>query len=115
MTSLRPDSRAFAALLDVLRSAEQGFLHGRNQTADEELADNYHHLLDLLSLGYDMYIANDSERPRFARIVSPWRKMGGDNAHALYDFAPLRADRSYRICGRVNRVAYMGFTVYGGE
>jgi len=115
MTSSRPDGRAFAELLDVLRAAEQTFLEGRNQTADEELADNYRHLLDLVSLGYDMYMANDWERPRFARIVSPWRKMGGDNAHALYDFAPLCGDRSYRVRGRINRVAYMGFTTYGGE
>src|SRR4029453_5689090 len=113
--SSRPDGRAFAELLDALRASEQAFLWGRNQAAGEEVADNYRQLLDLVSLGYDMYMANDWERPRFARIVSPWRKMGGANAHSLYDFRRLRGDRSYRVHGRINRVAYVGFTVYGGE
>lgn len=112
---MREDSKAFNQLLEHLKTAEQDFLTLRNQTADVDIADNYKHLFDLLSVATDMYIHNDWVRPRLFKIVSPWRKIGGDNAHALYDMAPLEGTRSYLLKGNRRDTAYLGFTVYGGD
>jgi hypothetical protein len=111
----RPDSQSFRQLIDTLTNAEQQFLESRNQTADVEIAENYHHLFSLFSVAMDFYLFNDWERPHFVDILSPYRKMGGDNAHALYNFAPVLPDRSYRIRGSRGGTAYLGFTLYGGE
>jgi hypothetical protein len=112
---MREDSKAFNELLELLKTAEQTFLTLRNQTADVDIADNYKHLFDLMSVAIDFYIHNDWARPRLFKIVSPWRKIGGDNAHALYDVAPLDGSRSYILKGHRRKTAYLGFTVYGGD
>lgn len=112
---MREDSKAFNEILEFLKTAEHDFLNLRNQTADVDIADNYKHLFDLLSVATDMYIHNDWVRPRLFKIVSPWRKIGGDNAHALYDMAPLEGSHSYLVKGNRRQTAYLGFTVYGGD
>jgi len=111
---MREDSKAFNELLEHLKNAEDNFLNLRNQTADVDIDDNYKHLFDLLSVATDMYIHNDWAQPRLFKIVSPWRKIGGDNAHALYDVAPLDGSHSYILKGHRRKTAYLGFTVYGG-
>lgn len=112
---MRADTKAFAELLELLQQGEQELLTQRNQNDDVDFAEGYRHLFDLLGMGIEFYIQNDAERPRFVQIVSPERKVGGDNAHALYHFAPLRDDRAYRVRGHCGGTAYMGFTVYGGD
>jgi hypothetical protein len=114
-SSRRPDSRAFQELLDALKAYEKKFLHRRFLKGDTELADGYRAMLDLLGTGLDCYVHNDPERPRFVSLVSPIRKIGGDNADALYFFAPLTAGRRYRLRGTMGSAVYLAFTVYGGE
>lgn len=115
MSQVRPDTEAFHALLTLLQEHEQQFLHHRGQSRDEEFVDGYRTLFDLLSLGIDNFLHNDPERPHLVSIITPYRKLGGDNAHALYFLAPLRPDRAYLLRGRMNSAIYMGFTVYGGD
>lgn len=107
-------SESFHALLDLLKDSENLFLEQRNQSSEADFADAYKNLLDILAIGVDCYIDNDPANPHFAKIVSPWRKMGGDNAHALYDFAPLRGDLSYLVKGNRAGTAYLGMTLYKG-
>jgi len=110
----RPDSRAFHELLATLRAYERKFLWRRFLRGDNELAEGYKATLDLLSLALDCYLDDAPERPRFVQIVSPWRKLGGDNADALYYFAPLSPGKRYRVRGTAGRTVYVGFTIYGG-
>ncbi|MCB1616169.1 MAG: hypothetical protein KDI30_09160, partial [Pseudomonadales bacterium] len=110
-----PATKAFRELLTLLKHTELQFLEERNQQDDIDIADAYKNLLDIFAIGVDCYIDNDAGNPHFTRIVSPWRKMGGDNAHALYDFAPLSGNRSYRVRGNRAGTAYIGMTLYGGE
>ena len=42
----------------------------------------------------------DTAKPRFVDIVGPYKKWGGDNADAYYQFAPIDPARTYRIQGR---------------
>ena len=36
-------------------------------------------------------------RPRFVEIVGPYKKWGGDNADAFYQYARLDPTRTYRV------------------
>jgi len=111
----RPDSRAFAELLQVMKDAEQEFLQGRQLEDDVEFADAYQHLLAVIGGGIEFFVQNDPRHPHLARIVSPHRKLGGDNAHAFYDLAPLDGQTRYRIRGNPGEACYLGFTAYGGN
>ena len=62
----------------------------------------------------DLYLENEPERPHFVRLISPYRKWG-DNPDAVYFFAPLRGDLTYRVQGRRGREIYLSLTVHGGD
>lgn len=109
-----PATTAFAELVALLQSAEQTFLTARNQTDDVDISDCYQNLLDLVAIGVDCYIDNSAADPHFTKLVNSYRKMGGDNAHALYDFAPLDGQCTYRVRGNRGGTAYLGITLYGG-
>lgn len=113
--SRRPDSKAFHELLDAMRAYEKKFLKRRFLKTDTEFADGYRNMLDLLSTGMDLYVHNSPERPRFIPLASPIRKLGGDNADALYYVAPISPGRTYRVTGTAGGAVYLGFTVYGAE
>lgn len=111
----RADARAFNDLLGLLRSYERKFRWRRLLTRDNEFAEGYSAMLDLLAVGLDCYIHNSPDAPRFVRLVSPIRKIGGDNADALYYFAPLNPGQGYKIRGTLGGAAYLAFTTYGGK
>ncbi len=111
----RPDAKAFGDLVDLLRSYERKFRWRRLLTRDNELAEGYSAMLDLLAVGLDCYIHNSPDDPHFVKLMSPIRKIGGDNADALYYFAPLNRGKGYRIRGTIGSAAYLAFTIYGGD
>jgi hypothetical protein len=108
-------SKAFDAFLSILKEREQDFLKNRNLKDDIDIAAAYKHLLDLVSTGIDFYADTDYSIPRLVQIVTPYRKIGGDNAHALYHYAPVFGGRKYKISGHRGETCYIGFTVYGGK
>ena len=108
--------RAFHALLDTLRDADQTFLTGPRADMDAlGVAEGYRHLTHLLAYALDLYLEGDAERPVFTPLASPTQKILGDNVDSLYHFAPLRGDRRYRIRGRRGNEIYLAFCVYGGK
>ena len=111
----RADAKAFRDLLALLQSYERKFRWRRLLTRDNELAEGYSAMLALLAVGLDCYIHNSPDSPHFVRLVSPIRKIGGDNADALYYFAPLNPGQSYKITGTIGSAAYLAFTTYGGK
>lgn len=107
--------RAWQALLDLLRDADQTFLAGPRAEMDAlGVAEGYRHLTHLLSYAFDLYLEADAERPVFTALAGPTRKILGDNVDSRYFFAPLRGDRRYRIRGRRGGEDYLAFCVYGG-
>ena len=107
--------RAWQALLDLLRDADQTFLDGPRGEMDAlGVAEGYRHLTHLLSYAFDLYLEADAERPAFTALAGPTRKILGDNVDSRYFFAPLRGDRRYRIRGRRGGEDYLAFCVYGG-
>jgi len=105
---------AFHELLDVLRGVADDWL-GPERGVERELdvVEGLRNSLHLLSAAVDFYLEGDPERPEFVKIVSPIRRFMGDNPDAIYYFARVRDDRSYRIRGRRDDAAYISFTVHG--
>ena len=78
-------------------------------------AEGFRHLGHLLAVGLDHHLESDPERPMFTRIVSPFRKMQGDNPDAVYYWTKIKGDRDYRITGRNTGEGYLSFTVHGAD
>jgi hypothetical protein len=65
-------------------------------------------------VGLDAYVWADPARPRFVDIVGPYRKWGGDNSDAFYQYAPIDPTRTYRVTATPADAVYFSLTVYGG-
>jgi hypothetical protein len=105
---------AFHELIDELRALE-----GRLQLPEVPLDDHgalegYKWIFSILAVGLDAYVWADPFRPRFVDIVGPYRKWGGDNADAFYQYAPIDPSRTYMVTGRRGDAHYLSLTVYGG-
>lgn len=104
---------AFDALVETLREIS-AHLDGPADLREEvDRVEGYRNALHLLSVAIDGYLEGDPERPEMIRLVSPTRKMMGDNPDAIYHFSRLRGDRRYRVSGRRGDVDYLSFTVHG--
>ena len=111
-----PESRrAFQELLELLRVADREWLGPDwGILRDEDVADGERFLLHLLATGLHLKLEADPERPLFQRIVTPTRKILGDNPDAVYFEAAIRGDRSYRIRGNTAGAVYTSFTIETG-
>jgi hypothetical protein len=105
-------SAAFTELLGEMQRVEDKL---RDSRLDEtSLLEGYRWLFSVLQVGLDAYVWADTARPRFVDIVGPYKKWGGDNADAFYQFAPLDPAVTYRVRGRRGDAVYLSLTVYGG-
>jgi hypothetical protein len=115
MSDLAPKSReAFRALLDRLREvADTFFVPQRGVIEEGTAAEGFRLLLHLLSAGTEHHLEGDPARPMFTRIVSPQRKVLGDNPDAVYFWTRIDGRRAYRVRGNVDGAVYTSFTVHG--
>jgi hypothetical protein len=81
---------------------------------EASLREGYKWIFSILAVGLDAHVWADTGRPRFVDIVGPYRKWGGDNADAYYQYAPLDPTRTYHITGKRGDAVYLSMTVYGG-
>ena len=104
----------FHEILDELRALE-GRLFLPDVPLDElSVLEGYKWIFSILAVGLDAHVWADPARPRFVDIVGPYRKWGGDNADAFYQYAPIDPDRTYVVTGRKGDADYLSLTVYGG-
>jgi len=115
--SLAPASRqAFDELLDLLRQIGETHFRAERGILDEgATAEGYRYLAHLLAAGIEQHVEGDPARPTFLRIVSPQRKVLGDNPDALYYWARIDGARSYRIHGTLGDAVYTSITVHGAD
>ncbi len=105
---------AFDGFVRTLGEARDGYvLAERRRHDDTEVLEGLQYLLQIVSEVSELIVEGDRERPRFSPIVSPARKLQGDNPDSLYQQALIRGDRSYRIRGRKQEQDYISFTVHG--
>jgi hypothetical protein len=108
-------SGAFAELLDQVRRLEAKLFEGPNTPLDAQgVLEGYKWIFSILQVGFDAYVWADPYRPRFVDIVGPYRKWGGDNADAFYQYAPIDPARTYRVVANKGDAVYWSLTVYGG-
>jgi hypothetical protein len=107
--------KVFNELIDELRALQERIVAGPNTPLDEQgLLEGYKWIFSILAVGLDAYVWADPGRPRFVDIVGPYRKWGGDNADAFYQYAPIDPARTYRVRGHKGDAVYFSLTVYGG-
>lgn len=104
--------RALGELVETLREVDERYLGPEyNIQMPGDVVEGHRLLMHLLESGLYSHFEADPERPRFRRIVSPTRKLMGDNPDAIYFEAPVRPDRAYRIAGKTAGACYLSFTV----
>jgi hypothetical protein len=105
----------FHELLDEVRGLEAKLYEGPNAPQDEQgVLEGYKWIFSILQVAFDVYVWGDTAKPRFVDIVGPYKKWGGDNSDAFYQFAPVDPRRTYRITGNIGDAVYWSLTVYGG-
>ncbi|MBA3303696.1 MAG: DUF1214 domain-containing protein [Acidimicrobiia bacterium] len=105
----------FRELLGELARLEGRLNEGPDGPFDEQsVLEGYKWIFSILQVGLDAHVWADAARPRFVDIVGPYKKWGGDNADAFYQYAPIDPSRTYRVRGRMGDTAYLSLTVYGG-
>ncbi len=105
---------AFDSLIDALSEVRDRYVLDTERFTDPvDIAEAYRYVGQALSAMSEMYLESDPDHPRFVNIVTPARKLQGDNPDAIYHYAPVRGDRSYRVSGRIDQQCYTSFTVHG--
>lgn len=117
MTDTAPESRqAFRELLDLLREVgDTHFVPQRGVIDAVTGAESYRFVLHLLAAGTEHHLEGDPARPIFTRVVSPQRKLLGDNPDAIYFWTRIDGARRYRIRGNLAGAAYTSFAVHGRD
>ena len=106
-------AEAVHALVDTFKGLEAK-LAGLPADDEQVVLEGYKWMFTTLQVALDAYVWADSANPRFVDIVGPYKKWGGDNADAFYQFAPINPNRTYRVRGTKGDAAYFSLTVYGG-
>jgi hypothetical protein len=105
----------FRELMAELTALDGKFFDGAVPLADEQsVLEGYKWIFSILRVALDVNVWADPARPRFVDIVGPYKKWGGDNADAFYQYAPIDPSRTYRVRGRKGDAVYFSLTVYGG-
>ena len=108
MTRAPETTAAFDDLLAALAAARDEYvLDPARGFSELEAVEGFRYVLHLVSEGAELFAEGDPDRPRFSPIVSPARKLLGDNPDAIYHQAVIRGDRSYRVTGKRDREVYI--------
>jgi hypothetical protein len=86
----------------------------RNLGSIEDVAGSHRALMHILEAGLVGYFEQDAKRPDFRRIVTPSRKLTGDNSDAIYFDAPIDAGYEYLVRGNMNGAVYFSLTIEEG-
>jgi hypothetical protein len=107
-------SAVFHELIDELAALEDRLQLPEVPLDELSVLEGYKWIFTILAVGLDAHVWADPARPRFVDIVGPYRKWGGDNADAFYQYAPIDPQRTYVVTGRKGDADYLSLTVYGG-
>jgi hypothetical protein len=105
----------FREVLDELRALEGRMLGSPEALGDEQfVVETYKWILSIAQVAFDCFVWGDRDNPRLVDIVGPYKKWGGDNADAFYQWMPIDPARTYRVTGTRGDAVYLSLTVYGG-
>lgn len=107
---------AFDDLITALTEIRDGYVLSEERFTDPlDVVEGYRYVGQVLSAMSELFLEADPDHPRLAVIASPARKIQGDNPDAIYHYARLRGDRSYRIFGVRDEECYTSFTIHGSS
>jgi hypothetical protein len=104
--------REFIGLLEEID--EHWCSEERNLASAEDVAGSHRALMHILEAGLVGYFDQDARKPDFRRIVTPSRKLTGDNSDAIYFDAPLDPAYAYVVRGNMNGAIYFSLTIEEG-
>ena len=105
---------AFDELLAALTEIRDGYVQSSERFTDPlDVVEAYRYVGQLLSAASELFFESDPAHPRMASMVSPARKLQGDNPDAIYHYARISGDLSYRISGVIGKECYTSFTIHG--
>jgi hypothetical protein len=105
---------AFDELISTLQLIRDGYVLSEDRFTDPlDVVEGYRYVGQLLSAASEFFFEADPDHPRLASIVTPARKLQGDNPDAIYHYARISGSRAYRIFGRVDKECYTSFTIHG--
>jgi hypothetical protein len=112
------ESRSRTALQELIALLQEIDEHWcseeRNLGSAEDVAGAHRALMHILEAGLVGYFEQDARTPSFRRIVTPSRKLTGDNSDAIYFDAPLDSGYAYVVRGNMNRAVYFSLTIEEG-
>lgn len=83
-------------------------------SAPDDVAEALRAILHGLATGLETQFEDNPAHPIFREIVTPWRKMLGDNPDARYHDALVHPAGTYRVRGNTGGAVYVSFTVEAG-
>ena len=112
------ESRSRTALQELIALLQEIDEHWcseeRNLGSAEDVAGSHRALMHILEAGLVGYFEQDARTPSFRRIVTPSRKLTGDNSDAIYFDAPLDSRYAYVVRGNMNGAVYFSLTIEEG-
>lgn len=110
------DSRvAFDELLATLREVADRYAGEEWMvTAPDDVAGALRAVMHGLGTALETQFEDDPRHPVFREIVTPWRKLLGDNPDARYHDAVVAPGGVYRVRGNTGGAGYVSFTVEAG-
>jgi hypothetical protein len=105
---------ALDELIAALSDIRDGYLQDRFDN-ELDVVEGHRYVYEALSAMSELFVEGDAAHPRLAVIVSPARKLQGDNPDAIYHYARISGDHSYRVSGVRHEECYTSFTVHGAS
>ncbi|MEH6584655.1 MAG: hypothetical protein V7754_22195, partial [Halioglobus sp.] len=114
--SIQTESRtALKDLIGLLTEVDQRWSSEEwNLNSAEDIAGSHRALMHILEAALVGNFEQDTRTPNFRRIVTPSRKLTGDNSDAIYFDAPLDPAYAYKISGNINGAIYFSMTIEEG-
>ncbi len=114
--AIQSESRvALRELIELLEEVDQHWCsEERNLASAADVAGAHRALMHILEAGLVGYFEQDARTPDFRRIVTPSRKLTGDNSDAIYFDASLDPQFTYLIRGEMNQAVYFSMTIEEG-
>ncbi|MGI9288116.1 MAG: DUF1214 domain-containing protein [Pseudomonadales bacterium] len=85
-----------------------------NLASADDIVGSHRALMHILEAGLVGNFEQDVRAPDFRRIVTPSRKLTGDNSDAIYFDAPVSPAYEYVVSGSTNGAAYFSMTIESG-
>jgi hypothetical protein len=114
--SIQTESRtALGEFIALLQEVDQRWSSPEwNLNSAEDIVGSHRALMHIIEAALVGYFEQNPANPDFRRIVTPGRKLTGDNSDAIYFDAPLSPDHAYIIRGNMNGAVYFSMTIEEG-